>query len=759
MVESKVNNIEAFQISIKGLVQGVGFRPFVYRLANGLNISGWVKNTNEGVIIHAEGDKNLLKEFIIQIHIQKPITSVISEINKAPSQIMAYKTFEIIASESVSDQTTYISPDIAVCADCINDMAKQPRRINYPLTNCCNCGPRFSIIQSLPYDRQSTTMASFVMCNHCKEEYNEVLDRRFHAQPIACNNCGPVYILHQNKGAIQNIEKILISLKEGIEAGGIFSFKGTGGFHLVCDALQEQAVHRLRQIKHRDTKPFAVMFRDIMAAKKYTSVSELEEKELLSFRRPVVILKEKEKLAPSVTLNLDTIGAMLPYMPFHYLLFEHLKTDVLVMTSGNISDEPIIIDNEKAIKQFAECTNGVLIYNRDIFNRTDDSVVFVANDKTRIIRRSRGFVPQPAILNFETEGIFAAGAELTGTFCMGKGNDVIASQYFGDLQNYENFNFYTETFERFKKMFRFQPQMAVCDLHPDYVTTQFAKELNVPLEQVQHHHAHIASVIAENNIKTPVIGIAFDGTGYGTDGNIWGSEILLCEGMEFKRLSHFDYIPIPGGDKAVLEPWRSAVSYLYQYLGKDFTKLQIPFIQELDKTKLELIVQSIDKKINAPLSCSAGRLFDAVTAVTQICAHPTFHAEAPMRLEAAIDSRIKEAYTYLINDDVISFEPMWNELIEDIHLKINSGTMAAKFHNAIVNVIISNCLKFRELTGISTIALSGGSFQNKYLLEKIENLLTENLFTVFSNRQFPSNDGGIAFGQLYIAAKKRKLCA
>ncbi len=745
-------------ITVSGLIQGVGFRPFVYRLANQYFINGWVKNTNESVIIHAEGASDHLNLFISELTKSKPDAAIIKDIAISESRLAYYKKFEINLSESVSNNITFVSPDIAICNDCLKDIHKQPLRLNYQLTNCCNCGPRFSIIKDLPYDRPNTSMAPFKMCNDCKAEYTDVSNRRFHAQPISCNNCGPTYQLYLKNENISSIEKIICYISSSIENGGIFAIKGIGGFHITCDALNENAVARLRQIKHRDTKPFAVMFRNITTARFYVNISEVEEKELLSYKRPILILKEIKPLAASVTLKLGTIGIMLPYMAFHYSLFEQIKCDVLVMTSANISDEPVIIDNQVAVEKFIHCTDGILTYNRDVVNRTDDSVLLVANEVPRIIRRSRGFVPEPLSLAFETEGIFAAGAELTGAFAIGKGKEIIASQYFGDLQNVENFNFYAESFQRFSELFRFQSQSVVCDLHPDYVTTAFARNLNLPVEQVQHHHAHIASVMAEHNIETPIIGVAFDGTGYGTDGNIWGSEFLLCEGIKFERLSHFEYIPLPGGDKAVLEPWRSGISYLYKCFGSDLVQLEIPFIKNLEANKIKLVIQAIEKTINSPLSCSAGRLFDAFTAITGICLNPTFHAEAPMRLESVIDWNCKENYSFTMYDNIISFENMWHEVVQDIKENKPKEILSAKFHNTIIHVIFKTCKHLRNQMGINIIALSGGTFQNKYLIEKTEKLLTENMFTVISNRQFPSNDGGIAIGQMYIAAKKRKLC-
>ncbi len=673
---------------------------------------------------------------------------------KNQSRGKAFESFTISESENISDEVTLVSPDIAVCDECLEDMAHQPRRLHYPLVNCCHCGPRFTIIKNLPYDRKSTTMQQFEMCENCRAEYENPFDRRFHAQPVSCNECGPVYTLYTKNKIITDIKEILSFLSVKLISDGIFAFKGTGGFHLACDAINEEAVKRLRQLKHRDTKPFAVMFKNISILKKYVKVSEAEEDELLSFRKPIVILNEINALAPSVTHGLGTIGAMLPYMPFHYLLFENIPCDVLVMTSGNISDEPIIIENKLAIETFANNTDGILTYNRDIYNRTDDSVVFVTNENVNIVRRSRGYVPAPINLPVNVDGIFAAGAEMTGTFCIGKNNQAIISQYFGDLQNYENFNFYVESFHRFKDLFRFKENLIAADMHPDYVTTRFAQEMGIQLINVQHHHAHIASVMAEHGLDEPVIGIAFDGTGYGPDGNIWGSEFLISTASGFGRVAHFEYIPLPGGDKAVLEPWRSAIAYLNKMYGENFVNLNIPFVRNIDKQKTALLLEGINKSINMPFSCSAGRLFDAVAAITGICGRPTFHAEAPMRLEAAIDKSVKSNYPFNYNKSIISFDEMWHEIVADLENNQPAGMIAAKFHNTIVEVIVKVCIILREINGIEKVALSGGTFQNRFILESVENILKQSLFKVYTNRLVPANDGGMALGQIYIAAKK-----
>ncbi len=748
-------NITSCKIQIKGLVQGVGFRPFIYRLAKEFNITGWVQNTTDQVIVRVEGERKSLQNFINNIQIKAPVAANIESVNVTDEEIVDFKEFSIRKSHDTSDDITEISPDIAVCDDCLHDLKIQKHRINYPFINCTNCGPRFTIIKDLPYDRDKTTMDVFKMCDICKNEYENINDRRFHAQPVACNDCGPEYELRISNKRITNIELIVKETAQLIEKGEIIALKGQGGFHLACDALNEDAVNYLRKSKHREGKPFAVLFKNLNCLKKYAYISKEEEKSLLSWQRPIVILIEKLKLATGVSNGFNTIGAMLPYMPFHYLLFEKLSTQAIVLTSGNMSDEPIVIDNKKAINTFNSFTNGFITYNRDIFNRTDDSVCMVVNNKERIIRRSRGYVPKPIKTVLNVEGIFAAGAELTNCFAIGRGNQAILSQHIGDLKNFETYEFYTESYNRFKKLFRVNPRIVACDMHPDYLSTRFANELGIPVIEVQHHHAHIASVMAEYGLDEKVIGIGFDGTGYGTDANIWGSEFLICDLKDFERHTHFLYIPQPGGDIALEEPWRVGLAYLYNIYKDEVLDLDIPFIRNLNKNKVAIIISAIKNNINTPLFCSAGRVFDAVAAITGICLETLFHSEAPMRLENEIDNSIVDEYPFDINTEV-NLKSVFIGIVEDIKRNLPVSAISAKFHNTIISITFIVVNKIKKETGINKVILSGGTFQNKYLSEKIENRLIKNNFKVYVPRQIPANDGGIALGQLAIAAKRRE---
>ena len=752
---------EYFTLHIQGLVQGVGFRPFVYRLANAMQLKGQVENRNDGVFIKINASIDKVKRFEQEILKQAPPASNIHSISIQESDQETFSNFQIIKSTNISEAITQVSPDIAVCNDCLKDMESQENRIDYPFTNCTNCGPRFSIIQELPYDRPFTTMEPFEMCNKCEIEYSDVLDRRFHAQPVACNNCGPVYKLEDKNGSIQSIHEIIKEISEGVLKGKIYAIKGIGGFHIMCDAENEKAVNRIREIKNRDGKPFAIMAASTEDIDNIACVNQEEYNQLISWQKPIVLLKYKGGVAYGVTNGLNKVGVMLPYMPFHYLLFKQLKSRYIVLTSGNISDEPIIIDNNDAINTFDNKVDNIITYNRDIHNRIDDSVCTIVNNSTRIIRRSRGYAPTPILTSFSTEGIFAAGAELTNSFCIGKGNQAIMSQYLGDLKNAETLDFYEETYQRFERLFRFKPQLIVTDMHPDYLSSQFARKIgeknHVPIINVQHHHAHIASVLATRNLDEEVIGVSFDGIGLGTDKNVWGAEFMVANLNEFERLYHFENIPMPGGDKASKDSWRMAISYLYTAYGNKFNHLKLPLIKDIEPTKIENITQLIRKNINSPLASSAGRLFDTVASIIGVCHYNSFQAESPMRLESLIDESIHEKYNYEIQKDIISFNLMIKEIVKDYNQGVVKNIISTKFHNTIIDVIVKVCLKISEIKNLNKIVLSGGTFQNTYISENTEKIFKNKGFEVFTPKGIPINDQGIALGQLAIAAKRRSL--
>ena len=748
--------IKTYQIEITGLIQGVGFRPFIYRIAQKRGLKGTVRNTNKNVIIEINADEKSVNKFIDAIKKEAPPASSIKSIDYLVREPKTFTDFSITQSESYSYAITEVSPDISVCKDCLEDMDIQENRIDYPFINCTNCGPRFSIIKALPYDRKSTTMDVFEMCDDCREEYTNVFDRRFHAQPVACSICGPQYKLEYGGKSISDITEIVSQTGKLIDSGKTVAIKGVGGYFIACDALNENAVKRLRSGKKRYGKPFAVMFRDIVAIKQFAKIREEESILLESWQRPIVLVKLINSVAPSVIMGFTTIGAMLPYMPFHYLLFEKLKTPAIVLTSGNLSEEPICITNEKAKLKLASITDALLTYNRDVHNRVDDSVTMVVNSKEHIIRRSRGYAPSPIELTLNTEGILATGAELVNCFCIGKGNQALLSQHIGDLKNFETYEFYTESIDRYRHLFRFTPNLIACDMHPDYLSTKHAKELGVPYTEIQHHHAHIAACMAEYGLDEKVIGFSFDGTGLGTDGTIWGGEVMLCDLNIFERTLHFEYFPLPGGDKAVEEPWRMAVSFLYSIYGKDALSLNLPFMENLDIGKVQFIFQAIDKKINAPLTSSCGRLFDAVTAIVGACSSSQFHAEAPMRLEAMLEQNCDEYYDVEISD-TIKTSQIIRQIVDDVHASKHPARIATKFHNTIINSIFASAKHVADTTGINKVVLSGGTFQNRYLIEKAEEGLKNRKFEVYIPGKVPANDGGIALGQIAIAAKRREL--
>jgi hydrogenase maturation protein HypF len=659
------------------------------------------------------------------------------------------------------DGITEISPDIAVCPECLHDLDTQPHRREYPLINCTRCGPRFTIIHDLPYDRSRTTMQDFPMCETCEGEYHSISDRRFHAQPVACNSCGPQYVLKEGEREVTSIPEILTEVASAISRGNIIALKGQGGYHLVCDALQNESVLTLRARKGRDQKPFAVLFRDMEAVREYCYPDNHEESLLTSWRRPIVLLQQKKPLADGVNNGLGTIGSLLPYMPFHYMLFRNLNQKALILTSGNLSEDPVIINDDEAVRQLGKVTSLFIRYNREISNRTDDSVVRSMQGKVCMIRRSRGYVPEPIDLDCPVEGIHAFGAEQKNTFCLGKGNQAMMSQHIGDLKGLETFDFYRDSLQKFMKIFRFTPERLVCDLHPDYLSTihaeKLAEEFGIPLIRVQHHHAHVAACMAEHHFNEEVIGISLDGTGLGSDGHIWGGEFFVADRATFQRYTHFDYVPAPGGDKAVEEPWRMAFSYLVRYPETRKLIDKVPFFHIFDKNRIHRVQEMLDKGINSPLTSGAGRLFDAVAVMLGLCSRSSFDSEPPMRLESIIREGINEYYP-VGTESTICFAPMLEAIVKDLTHNVSASAISAKFHNTLVKVIGDISEKIRAEKNIDKVVLSGGVFQNKYLLMKSVSYLESLNFRVYFNHQVPVNDGGISLGQLMIAAERRLLC-
>ena len=757
------SSLSSIDITVEGRIQGVGFRPFLYHLGKEHAIKGWVKNNTEGVILHAEGVTENLLSFTEEIATKAPASARVYSVHSSPGKLNYYNNFSIYPSETKisSAAVSEISPDIAVCSSCLNDMKNQKSRTNYFFTNCTNCGPRFSIIRGLPYDRAQTTMSSFAMCKTCSNEYQDIQDRRFHAQPVSCHNCGPSYSLFRKTEQITNNGKIIQITEEIIAKGGICAIKGLGGYHLACDPFNTEAVKKLRSFKRREGKPFAVMFASIAELKNHTKISKEEEVVLKSPEAPIVLVKlaASSSIAPSVYQRLSKVGAFLPYTPFYHSFFSKTGVKALVLTSGNFSNQPIIKDNKEALNSFLSTADAVVTYNREIYNSCDDSVGTVIDKKFHIMRRSRGWVPESLPLKSRTEGILAVGAELKTCFCIGKNNRAILSQHIGDLKNPETEENYYNTIDRFKELFNFSPSLIVHDLHPDYISTKYAEKSGLPIVKVQHHHAHIASCMAENGFSEKVIGFSFDGSGLGTDGNIWGGEVLVCSLENFQRKFHLKYLPLPGGDAVVNEPWRIAVAALYTVFGRKFLSFPLPFLRELDRSKTDMVLRMIEKNINTPLSSSIGRLFDTAAALLGLCSYSSFDAEGPMRMEALItepaDNLSSEYYPVKIAES-IDPSPIISGIVDDILQKLSAGKISLKFHNSIIQIIVMAAEAIRKSTGLNTCALSGGVFMNTYLLSGCRKTLKSRGFTVLTQSKVPSNDGGIALGQIAVAACLRE---
>lgn len=750
--------LKAYDITINGLVQGVGFRPFVYRLAKYYSLSGWIENRNDCVKIKIEGRSEKIGQFISEIKRNSPRLVRIESLVCNNAAFENLQDFSVCVRNYATNGSTLIPPDVSVCDECLNDIEIQPNRLNYPFVNCTNCGPRFSIIKAMPYDRENTTMREFAMCGRCKTEYEHPENRRFHAQPNACLKCGPHYLLIHKGKKIKDIKNILNLVCELIKDGKIIAIKGIGGFHLACDAKNNDAVERLRIKKGRERKPFAVLMPDINTVREYVYLNENEKRLLLSHQRPIVLLEIKKELSPAVAAGLDKIGVMMPYTPLHYLIFRDYLFDALVFTSGNMADEPIVIGNNQSEKELGQIADAVLVYNREIYNRNDDSVTIVVNSRDRLIRRSRGFAPEPINLDINAEGIVGMGAESKNCFCVGKENRAILSQHIGDLKNIKTLEFFKESVDRFLMLFRIRPELIAHDLHPDYLSTRYAEEYGIDTIAIQHHHAHIASCMAEHGYYADSIGVSFDGAGLGDDGHIWGGEIFIIRNLiEYERYAHIDYIQMPGGDKAINEPWRMAISYLYKVFKNKFTGYDLPFLREISPDKINLLISLIEKKVNSPLTSSMGRLFDAVSAILNICLFSTYEAEAPMKLEKLADDDIDERYEYSSINDTIDVTNIIRGVVKDVIEGIHKAVISTKFHNTVVSIILDMALKIRNETNINAVILSGGIFQNSYILRESENILTKNEFDVYTHSKVPANDGGIALGQLIIAARKRDL--
>jgi hydrogenase maturation protein HypF len=750
-------------IDVTGIVQGVGFRPFIFRLAQECNLTGFIANTPAGVTIEVQGESDRLDRFLGRLPAELPPLAKITSLLPRDAEPQAESTFRILSSRLDAPPKALISPDVAVCCDCLREMmSPRDRRFRYPFINCTNCGPRFTIIRDIPYDRARTSMASFQMCAACQTEYDDPANRRFHAQPNACWDCGPQLQLWSADGSHLNVPEPLREAARLLDQDGILSVKGLGGFHLACNARSEVAVNRLRERKRRVEKPFAVMIRRLEDGDRFCFVDEAARKSLLSIERPIVLLPRKpgSGLADSIAPRNRFLGVFLPYTPLHHLLFASGKFDALVMTSANLSEEPIAIDNEEAVRRLHAIADAYLVHNRDILRRCDDSVVRLAAGRTQILRRSRGFVPVAVPLEHESPPILAVGGELKNTICIARGCEAFLSQHIGDLENLESHNFFEEAVEHLQRILEVQPKVIAYDLHPDYFSTKWALEREaVQLIGVQHHHAHIASCMAENHLDGKVIGIALDGTGYGTDGAVWGGEVLLTEYGDFERAAHFEYIPLPGGSAAIHEPWRVALSYLIKHYVKDFDSLDLPFLRDIDSRRLQVIRQMVDRQIHSPRTSSCGRLFDAVASLAGIRSTVNYEAQAAIELEmAAHDSTDNGAYPFDLIPDGSHWQigtlSLFQEILRDIRRQEPVADISRRFHAGLAAIFVELAEKIREQTQLNRVCLSGGCFHNSLLFQWMLDGLRAKTFEVYFHSEVPAGDGGISLGQALVATHR-----
>ncbi len=729
-------------VVVKGAVQGVGFRPFVYRLAKELNLAGWVNNTSVGVFIEVEGSTKELESFLYRLSWEKPPRSVIQSLESRWLDSIGYDDFTIKESDG-GDKTTIVLPDLSTCADCLREIFDPDnRRYRYPFTNCTNCGPRYSIIRSLPYDRPNTTMGDFPMCPDCLEEYHNPLDRRFHAQPNACPVCGPQITLWDKDGrTLAGGDEALHHTADAIREGLIVAIKGLGGFHLVVDARNENAVRELRERKKRPTKPLALMYPDLQLVKTDCKLSPLEEQLLESGESPIVLLLQKpNSLPPDLSPGNPYLGVMLPYTPLHHLLMTELGFPV-VATSGNLSDEPICIDESEVMERLGGIADVFLVHDRSIVRPVDDSIIREVAGRPMMLRRARGYAPFPVSLPCEeSRHILAVGGYFKNTVAIYKQNQVFISQHIGDLDNEATYRHFLEILTSLENLYDFRHEVIVSDKHPDYLSSQYAREQNLELVTVQHHHAHILSCMAENGIDGPVLGVAWDGTGYGEDRTIWGGEFLCVDGAGFERVAHFLPWPLPGGDKAVKEPRRVALGLL-SVIGEEYLPLQAAFTP----SEYGVLKGMIAKGLNSPLTSSAGRLFDGVAALLGLCYRVSFEGEAAMGLEfLARNTPTQESYPFAYNLAVIDWRPMVKEIMEDANRGKERELIAAKFHNTLVEIIVGVARHYSR----GKIVLSGGCFQNRLLTEKAILSLQSAGFEVYTHHHIPPNDGGISLGQI-----------
>jgi len=779
-----MSGLRGAKLHITGIVQGVGFRPFVYGLAVRFALAGWVRNTSAGVDIEVDGTQETLEAFVLALKTELPPLARVDTFEVTYGTPELFTAFEIVHSEAVEGAFQPISPDVCVCEDCLRELLDPAdRRFRYPFINCTNCGPRFTIINDIPYDRPNTTMAPFKMCPDCASEYQDPLDRRFHAQPVACPVCGPkAWLEWRMEDGKQTVEgdRAIHAAQKMLAEGKILAVKGLGGFHLACDATNVEAVAELRRRKLRVDKPFALMMPDTATIEEHCLISKAERELLESRQRPIVLLRRKPKsnVAPDVSPKQDTLGVMLPYTPLHYLLLSmdvgpqtastmvYCPLSALVMTSGNLSEEPIAIGNDEARQRLSTLADAFLLHNRDIRTRCDDSVVRVSGDQETesryhpfyFLRRSRGYAPNSLSLPFEVPPILATGPELKNTFCLTRERYAFLSHHIGDMENYETLRSFEDGITHFERLFRIQPEAIAYDLHPDYLSTRYALERaereNLPGIGVQHQHAHCAACMAENGMdgSRPVIGVAFDGTGYGDDGAIWGGEFLVADYTGYERKLHLAYFPLPGGDAAIKRPARTALALLWS-LGLEWDEELAP-ARELGREERMALHVQLERGLNSPQTSSLGRLFDAAASLVGVRQEVNYEAQAAIEFEAALDNTESGAYQFEVLNETVDARLAITALLADIHSGASAPVLSARFHNGLADLVRRACGQIRRETGLKEIVLSGGVWQNMALLERAMLGLRTDGFAVYIHRQIPANDGGLSLGQALVGAAR-----
>ncbi len=742
-------------MAVRGAVQGVGFRPFVYRLAMDMRLPGWVVNSAQGVLIEVEGAERKLREFLRRLQSEKPTISFIQSLEAWYLDPTGFDRFEIRESSS-GEKTALIMPDVATCADCqreVNDPAD--RRYRYPFTNCTNCGPRFTIIESLPYDRPHTTMRGFTMCPACEREYHDPNNRRFHAQPNACPECGPHLELWDASGTpVGQRDHALRRASEAVRAGGIVAAKGLGGFHLICDARNDATVRALRLRKRREEKPFALMYPSLDAILEDCECSEIERSLLLSLESPIVLLRRKSgesSLSPSIAPGNPYLGAMLPYTPLHHLLMRELGFPVIA-TSGNLSEEPICTDEREALTRLKGMADLFLVHNRPILRHVDDSIVREIGGRELVLRRARGFAPLPVELQSESPAIVAVGPHQKNTVACSVGKQVFISQHIGDLETAESMRAFRDVNTAFRDLYELKPSAVAFDMHPDYLSSQYARTQPERLIEVQHHHAHVLACMAENRLRGPVLGLSWDGSGFGLDGTVWGGEFLRVDQYGFQRLAHLRTFPLPGGEKAVKEPRRVAIALLYEIFGDEIFSMNLPPLRAFTNAELHVLMGMLEKRVHSPLTSSMGRLFDGVAAllgVRQVCG---FEGQAAMELEyAATGIADSEAYPFEVRAQSAVMHLDWEPTIRAVVASSESPPLIARrFHVTLADAAVT----VAKRVGEAKVVLSGGCFQNRVLTELVIRRMRQAGFEPYWHQRVPPNDGGISLGQIVAAAQQ-----